>query len=123
MTSIFPSGHRAAEVIPLPTLTAELHKVVTKDYDILLFLDEQRATTTAEVRDAYTLVIKDLIWKLHQNYYKVQNQLVEQTLEWEHRASEHPIYNPPRPFSPHTPQYADVPSAPILPPPTELERQ
>jgi len=112
MTSIFPSGHRAQEVVPLPTLTAELHKVVSKDYEVLLFLDAQRATTVAEVRDAYTLVIKDLIWKLHQNYYKVQNQLVEQTLEWEHRAEDIP-----RPHSPNTPQYAD------LPPPNELSRQ
>jgi hypothetical protein len=54
-------------------------------------------------------------WKLHQNYYIVQNQLIEQTLEWEHRAT---VCEHPRPYSPHTPQYANLP-----PPPTELSRQ
>lgn len=115
MTSIFPSGHRAQEVVPLPTLTAELHKVVSKDHELLQSLDALRSESVAEVRDAYTLVIKDIIWKLHQNYYKVQNQLIEQTIEWEHRADEHP-----RPYSPHTPQYAPVSP---LPAPTALERQ
>ena len=112
MTTIFPMGHRPAEVVALPTLTAELHEVVSADWKMLKHLDELRKDTVAEVRDAYTLVIKDIIWKLHQNYYKVQNQLIEQTLEWEHRADEIP-----RPYSPQSPQYADIP------PPTALERQ
>lgn len=112
MTSIFPMGHRPTVIFPLPTLTADLHKVVSKDWALIETLDALRKDTVAEVRDAYTLVIKDIIWKLHQNYYKIQNQLIEQTLEWEHRAEEIP-----RPYSPHSPQYAN------LSPPTELHRQ
>ena len=115
MTTIFPMGHRPAEVVALPTLTAELHKVVSKDWELLQSLEALRKDSVAEVRDAYTLVIKDIIWKLHQNYYKVQNQLIEQTMEWESRADEIP-----RPYSPHTPQYGPVSP---LPAPTALERQ
>ena len=90
MTSIHPSGHRAEQIVPLPTLTEQLHKEVSQMYEILNYLDALRKDTTAEVRDAYTLVLKDLVWKLHQKHYNVQNQLIEQTMELEYRNAEIP---------------------------------
>lgn len=81
--NITPFDPKKDVVIPLPDITARLHAVVSEQYAHILLTKKQMEETTGEMRDAYTLVLKNQIWKLTTEYFKVQNELVAQTVQLE----------------------------------------